>query len=194
MNGTKEAILQTALSLFARDGYEAVSVSMIAGELNVTKGALYRHYKSKREIFDSIVRRMEQMDSERAAEYEMPEENAYQTAWKSMELEKIKAYTRAQFIYWTEEEFSSNFRKLLTLEQYRNAEMAKLYQMYVAGGPLFYTAELFRAFTQNDEDAQRLALDFYGPVFLLYSVYDGAEDKAAVFGMLCSHLESFELK
>ena len=49
-----------ALHLFARDGYEAVSVSQIAGELDMTKGALYRHYKSKRDIFDCIVQRMEQ--------------------------------------------------------------------------------------------------------------------------------------
>ena len=41
---TKENILQVALTLFARDGYEAVSVSMIAGELGMTKGALYKHY------------------------------------------------------------------------------------------------------------------------------------------------------
>ena len=55
---TKEKILHAALDLFARDGYEAVSVSMIAGELGITKGALYKHYENKRDIFDSIVRRM----------------------------------------------------------------------------------------------------------------------------------------
>ena len=33
MQDTKEKILRTALLLFARDGYEAVSVSMIAGQL-----------------------------------------------------------------------------------------------------------------------------------------------------------------
>ena len=55
MTDTKERILESALRLFARDGYEAVSVSMIAGELGMTKGALYKHYKSKRDIFDSIV-------------------------------------------------------------------------------------------------------------------------------------------
>ena len=49
-NTTKEDILIVALHLFARDGYEAVSVSQIAGELGMTKGALYRHYKSKRDI------------------------------------------------------------------------------------------------------------------------------------------------
>lgn len=38
-NTTKEDILIVALHLFARDGYEAVSVSQIAGELGMTKGA-----------------------------------------------------------------------------------------------------------------------------------------------------------
>ena len=66
MGNRKEEILIVALHLFARDGYEAVSVSQIAGELDMTKGALYRHYKSKRDIFDSIVKRMEQQDGEQA--------------------------------------------------------------------------------------------------------------------------------
>ena len=68
MANRKEEILIVALHLFARDGYEAVSVSQIAGALGITKGALYRHFKSKRDIFDCIVQRMEQGDSEQAAD------------------------------------------------------------------------------------------------------------------------------
>ena len=68
MRNRKEEILIVALHLFARDGYEAVSVSQIAGALGITKGALYRHFKSKRDIFDCIVQRMEQEDSEQAAD------------------------------------------------------------------------------------------------------------------------------
>ena len=74
MTDTKENILMTALYLFARDGYEAVSVSAIAGELGMTKGALYRHYKNKRDIFDSIVERMYQIDAQRSQAYEVPKE------------------------------------------------------------------------------------------------------------------------
>ena len=55
MTDTKEKILMTALQLFARDGYEAVSVRNIAEELGITKGALYRHYKNKRDIFPSCI-------------------------------------------------------------------------------------------------------------------------------------------
>lgn len=70
---TKERILETALELFAQSGYLGTSMSDIAGELGITKGALYKHYAGKQEILDSIVKRMNQMDYDRAEEYEMPE-------------------------------------------------------------------------------------------------------------------------
>ena len=59
MQDTKEKILLAALKLFAQDGYKAVSVSQIAGTLGMTKGALYKHYKNKRDIFAHIVAHME---------------------------------------------------------------------------------------------------------------------------------------
>ena len=51
---TKKKILVTALRLFAVYGYEAVSVSQIAGELGMTKGALYKHYKNKLEYIEEF--------------------------------------------------------------------------------------------------------------------------------------------
>ena len=48
-----EKILIVVLHLFARDGYETVYVSRIAGELDMTKGALYRH--NKRKIFLTVL-------------------------------------------------------------------------------------------------------------------------------------------
>ena len=64
MNGTKEQILNTALALFSQNGFEAVSVSDIAGRLGITKGALYKHFKNKQDIFDSILSRMERLYSQ----------------------------------------------------------------------------------------------------------------------------------
>ena len=45
----------------------------------MTKGALYRHYKSKRDIFECIVRRMEQQDGKQARENEVPQESIEKT-------------------------------------------------------------------------------------------------------------------
>lgn len=195
MADTKEKILLTALRLFARDGYEAVSVSQIAGELGMVKSALYKHYKSKKAIFDSILERMVQMDYERASQYEMPEGTAeeMEEKYSRTPLETIAIYSEAQFEYWTEEEFASLFRRMLTLEQYRSPEMAQLYQQYLCSGPLAYTTDLFSHMTNDPEEAKQLALEFYSPMFMLYSLYDAAEDSGrhAVKEMLHRHFERF---
>ena len=73
MTDTKQRILQEALKLFSQSGYKGTSMNDIASQLNVTKAALYRHYKSKQEILDSIVKKMNELDRERAQEYDMPD-------------------------------------------------------------------------------------------------------------------------
>lgn len=46
----RELLLQTAQSLFERDGVEAVSMTAIADEAGVGKGTLYRHFASKADL------------------------------------------------------------------------------------------------------------------------------------------------
>ena len=190
---TKKRILETALELFAQRGYLGTSMSDIAQRLGITKPALYKHYTGKQEILNQIVARMNEMDYERAAEYEMPETepNGFAEAYMHTPVEKIRVYSRAQFDHWTREEFPANFRRMLTLEQYRDEKLARLYQDYLAAGPVGYMAAIFRKLTDSDKAAMQLALDFYGPVFLLYSVYDGAEDKDAVETLLDEHIDRF---
>ena len=137
MGSTKEEIMTVALHLFAKNGYEAVSVSQIAGVLGMTKGALYRHYENKRDIFLHIVKRMEQQDSEQARQNEVPEESIEKMPeeYQNVSVEDFVGYSKSMFEYWTEDDFASSFRKMLTLEQFRNEEMQKLYQQYLVSGP-----------------------------------------------------------
>ena len=168
----------TALELFARDGYEAVSVRNIAEKLDITKGALYRHFKSKRDIFDSIVARMIEIDAERARNHSMPEETYSRGAepYKQTSTESILEFTREQYSFWTEDEFAVRFRRMLTLEQYRNEEMARLYSQCIVRGPVEYMTDLFHELIKKGELAQgdpaELAVEYCGPFFLLISMYD----------------------
>ena len=190
---TKERILETALELFAQSGYLGTSMSDIAARLGITKAALYKHYAGKQEILDRIVQRMNELDAARAAAYEMPgaAPEGFAQAYLNTPLDRIRAYSTAQFDHWTREPFSANFRKMLTLEQYRDARLAQLYQENLASGPVKYMAAIFRPLTDSDETAMQLALDFYGPMYLLYSVYDGAADQLAVAPMLEAHIDRF---
>ena len=177
MGNRKEEILIVALHLFTRDGYEAVSVSQIAGELDMTKGALYRHYKSKRDIFDCIVQRMEQQDSEQARQNEVPEESIENVPeeYQNVSVEDFVGYSKSMFEYWTEDDFASSFRKMLTLEQFRNEEMQNLYQQYLVSGPAEYVKDLFK--NMEIKNPEEEAVKFYANMFFYYSVYDGATDK-----------------
>ena len=180
MGNRKEEILIVALHLFARDGYEAVSVSQIAGELDMTKGALYRHYKSKRDIFDCIVQRMEQQDSEQARQNEVPEESIEKVPeeYQNVSVEDFVGCSKSMFEYWTEDDFASSFRKMLTIEQFRSEEMQKLYQQYLVSGPAEYVKDLFK--NMEIKNPEETAVQFYANMFFYYSMYDGAADKAKV--------------
>lgn len=190
---TKERIMETALKLFAEKGYLGTSMNDIAKQLGFTKATLYKHYTSKQEILNRIVERMNETDYERAKQFEMPEGNLTEivAAYQKTPIEKVRAYSKAQFLHWTEEEFSSRFRKMLTLEQYRDPEMAQLYQKYLATGPVDYMAAIFRGLTDSEEAAQYLALEFYGPMFLLYSVSDSGAEQEQVLSLLDAHIDRF---
>ncbi len=189
MAGTWERILETALRLFAERGYEGVSMSDIAGELGITKGALYRHYRSKRDIFDSILARMEQRDAEQAADHGLPEDTAAQAgeAYRSASVDGIVGFGKAMFRYWTEDPFAAAFRRMLTVEQFRSGEMEALYQQYLVSGPVGYLKDLFSAI--GIPRAEEQAAAFYAPMFLLYSVRDGAEDGGKAAALLDALLE-----
>ena len=190
---TKERILEAALELFAQNGYLGTSMNDIAARLGFTKAALYKHYASKQEILDRIVERMNRLDDERAEAYEMPEAetDGFAEAYMHTPIQRIRAYSLAQFDHWTKEEFPANFRKMLTLEQYRDPEMAQLYQKYLATGPVDYMAAIFRGLTDSEEAAQHLALEFYGPMFLLYSVSDSGAEQEQVLSLLDAHIDRF---
>lgn len=197
MVDTKENILMTALRLFAQNGYEAVSVSTIAGELGVTKGALYKHYKNKRDIFNSIVERMYQIDAERSQQYEVPEEKyeLASTAYMNVSMDNIKKFAIAQYEFWTTDEFASDFRKILSLEQYRNDEMAELYSSCITAGPVEYMQDIFREMMLKgllrEADPKQLALEFYAPQYLLINIADYSDDKENLLELLNNHIERF---
>ena len=97
---TKEKILEEALKLFAQSGYMGTSMNDIASKLGVTKAALYKHYKSKQEILDSIIEKMNELDIERVKLYEMPEgdlEKGLQLSIKKRHLIRLSSSQRCSF-------------------------------------------------------------------------------------------------
>lgn len=185
---TKQRILSESLRLFSENGYDAVSVAEIASAVGIKAPSLYKHYKSKRDIFDSILKRMSEADGFYADENDMPNVD---DDYNNVSLESIKTFSVSMFKHWTDDEFAARFRRMLSLERFKNSEMAELYKSYISSGPLDYMKEVFAGMNYSESDAGQLALSFYGPMFMLYTVYDESENKKEIVTQAEMHINVF---
>lgn len=64
-NTTKNRILDEALILFAEKGYKGANLRDLATRLDLSKSALYKHYNSKEDIWNSLLDKMESYYAER---------------------------------------------------------------------------------------------------------------------------------
>jgi AcrR family transcriptional regulator len=51
---TRAALIKTARKLFARLGYAKTDIETVARRTRVTRGALYHHFKDKRDLFSAV--------------------------------------------------------------------------------------------------------------------------------------------
>ncbi len=189
MTDTKEKILLSALDLFSKKGYDAVSVSMIAGASGLTKGALYRHYRDKRDIFESIIERAKQLDGEISSNHGVPSEDFSENAgeYRDTDMVSVIKFSRAMFDYWTQDPFALRLRRMLTIEQYGNKEINGFYGSCLVSGPVEYLKNIF---SENGfEDFEGMALRLYSPMFFLFTLYDSEPELAKK--LLNDHLNNF---
>jgi AcrR family transcriptional regulator len=89
---TTGALLGAARELFAADGYAATSLDAVVAKAGVTKGALYHHYRGKRELFAAVFAgEQEAIVAGLAAAYE-----AEQDPWRAFEAGCVAFVERCQ--------------------------------------------------------------------------------------------------
>ncbi len=202
MKTTKEAIVRASLKLFAQRGFDAVSTSMIAEQLGITKGALYRHFESKQAIFDAIWNQMMALDEERANEDSVPK-NQYADdpdSYQNVDIDNLCTFVNNQFVFWTENEFACDFRRMITVEQFKNAERTKLYQDVICAGPVQYTTDIFRELEREGKlnqaaiamGTETLALLLFAPLSLAIQLYDGGSNADILKEQLKKATKDFE--
>ena len=172
MKTTKQEIRETALSLFADRGYEAVSVRDIAEALSLTKGALYRHYADKRAILDAIL------------------ENADLTASlpAPRDAGTLIDFGKAAFARLTTGQPAALFR-LLTVGQYGDPVLSYAYEKLLWQLPLSQIAPALS--TLPDTRREEWALLFWSPLLSLASRHYAAADKKAVAAKAAEHCRAF---
>ena len=193
---TKERILDIALTLFSQRGYDGVSMRDIAVETGIKAASIYNYYAGKEDLLDAIVQEMDQLyhynsqmipgDADDAAAF-----------FGQIAVETLVKLASDIFLYFLQDDYAARFRRLMTMEQFRNTHLRQVYHSHFIVDPLQFQAYLFQVFMQQGTfkrlDPQIAALHFYGPIFALLNQYDGAEDPAAALDALRRHVEQFAL-
>ena len=178
---TKQKIQKEAMTLFAEKGYGAVYVGDIAKAVGIKTPSLYKHYRSKQDIFDSCVEvffeRIEQVRNE----LQLPDTPEAEASYQTVTTEKLTDFATALFLFYLKDEVAAKFRKMLMIERYHNPELNRLFEELFINGAIDYEEKIFSdlidAQIVKEEDPHILALRFYSPIFYLLQKYDMRPDE-----------------
>ena len=138
----KQEILEAALQLFSAYGFEATSISQIADAVGIRKASLYSHFENKQAILDALVQEiLERYDKKSLFTKENWEEIYDKIPLTSDETIRI---IQEQIRYILHDSYISRARKMLVIEQFRNAELGKLQTKQNYSDVMWYFTELVK--------------------------------------------------
>ena len=125
---TKEKILDTALELFSRHGYDGVSVRDIARAVGIRESSLYNHFPSKRALFDGIVDFCVQQAELYFRGSGLPFDQGDDTSlYQGIPAERLHALIERTFRYFFDDPWNARFRRLLLLSQFTEPRCRDIY-------------------------------------------------------------------
>ena len=175
---TKQRILDEALTLFSEKGYANVYVSDIAERVGIKAPSLYKHYKSKQAIFDAIIDEMNDRFAQQAQTLNINGTDAAADAevYKNMDEDHLVKLGDDLFRYYLHDSYTKRFRKMLTLEQFKDDELAKIYSQQYFDKPLSYQGMLLGLMVSQGllaaDNVPVMTLQFYAPIYMLLTVCD----------------------
>ncbi len=195
---TKKKILDEALTLFSEKGYANVYVADIAERVGIKAPSLYKHYKNKQAIFDAIIQEMNRRFLEEAGALQINGANAEIDAeiYKHISEEQLIALGNNLFLYFLHDDYTRRFRKMLTIEQFHDENLAAAYMKQYVDDPLSYQGMLFGLMVSSGVlqtgNVEIMTLHFYAPIYMLLTVCDrepGREKEA--LKTLEAHIRQF---
>lgn len=195
---TKKRILDAALTLFSEKGYGDVYVGQIAEAVGIKAPSLYKHYKSKQDIFNAILDEMKSNYSKQAMKLNMDGNDADIDVgvFAIVSEDELVEMGTGLFLYFLHDDYVRKFRKMLTLEQYHNSELSLLYSKQYVDAPLAYQGYMFGNLSRmgklKKEDADIMAMQFYAPIYMLLTLCDREpEREGEVLQRLEQHIRQF---
>ncbi len=175
---TKERIIDEALTMFSEKGYANVYVADIAERVGIKAPSLYKHYKNKQAIFDAIIDGMKKRFLEQAGSLQINGEDASIDAeiYKNISEEQLIELGTKLFLYFLHDDYTRRFRKMLTIEQFHDKQLADVYMKQYVDDPLSYQGMLLGMIVSSGalqtDNVEIMTLHFYAPIYMLLTICD----------------------
>ena len=172
----KQKILNEALTLFAEKGYSAVYVGEIADAVGIKTPSLYKHYKSKQDIFNSCVEVFAERMENIRNNMQLPGSKTASFSYETIAEEHLIEVANALFMFYLQDNVAAKFRKMLMIERYHNPEINRLFEDFFIIRAIDHEKEIFSKLIDakviKGENPHIIALRFYTPIFYLLQKYD----------------------
>lgn len=133
---TTRQILDIAADLFARNGYDGVSVRAIAEKAGIKESSLYNHFKSKADILETLFNEfIKYVPETRPSDEEI---DKMLMLMEPKEVFKSILFHVGKSVCGT----LSNTAMIINYEKYRNPRAAEMYYTYVVKDPADYYERL----------------------------------------------------
>ena len=196
---TKQRILDEALTLFSEKGYANVFVNDIAEKVGIKAPSLYKHYKNKQAIFDAIIDEMSSKFEQQAQALSIngTDPAADAEVYRSMDEDHLIKLGNDLFTYFLHDNYTKRFRKMLTLEQFKDKDLAKVYSEQYVDKPLSYQSMLLGLLVAQGllvtENVPIMTLHFYAPIYMLLTVCDREPDREPeALKLIEEHIRQFD--
>lgn len=123
---TKEKILYSSLDMFAKRGYNAVSIRDIAASVNIKESSIYYHFNNKQDILDSIVKKYEEHINELTDILNTAISGVDNS--KPLSFDAMKTYFFEQYLF---DSFCNKMMRFMMIEQFNSGKMQSLYERYL---------------------------------------------------------------
>lgn len=196
---TKQRILDEALTLFSEKGFANVFVNEIAERVGIKAPSLYKHYKSKQAIFDAIIDEMNRRFEQQAQALSINGTDPVADAeiYKNLDEDHLVKLGNDLFRYYLHDSYTRRFRKMLTLAQFQDKELAKVYSQQYFDMPLSYQGMLLGLMVAQGllaaDNVPIMTLHFYAPIYLLLTVCDREpEREQEALKLIDDHIRQFD--
>ena len=194
---TKQEILDAALELFSVQGYEATSISQLAEAVGIRKASLYSHFENKQAILEALIQAtIEEYEKHSIFANADWDDPAFTKDKENMTPEIAVELLRGQVRYILHDPQISRARKMLTIEQFRNPQMAALQTKQNYADVMQYCTGLVRFLIRQgrlvDSDPEIMAAQLCLPISMWLGLCDREpEREGEIMKLIERHIRQF---